>query len=62
MERFVGTLLSLSREVYAFMMKNIPMKPLTDKQNREYKKAETCYICHDPFLTIGKSKEESERP
>ena len=62
MERFVDTLLSLSREVYAFMMRNTPMKPLTDKQNREYEKAETCYICHDPFLTTGKSKEESERP
>ena len=32
------------------------MKPLTDKQNREYEKAETCYICHDPFLTKGKAK------
>ena len=42
MERFVDTLLSLSREVYAFMMRNIPMKPLTDKQNREYEKAEKC--------------------
>ena len=31
MERFVDTLLSLSREVYAFMMRNTPMKPLTDK-------------------------------
>ena len=62
MERFVDTLLSLSREVYAFMMRNTPMKPLTDKQNREYKKAETCYICHDPFLTTEEGKEESERP
>ena len=35
MERFVDTLLSLSREVYAFMMRNTPMKPLTDKQNRK---------------------------
>ena len=35
MERFVDTLLSLSREVYAFMMRNTPMKPLTDKQKRE---------------------------
>ena len=31
MERFVDTLLSLSRDVYAFMMRNTPMKPLTDK-------------------------------
>ena len=60
MERFVDTHLTLSREVYAFMMRNTPMKPLTDKQNREYEKAETCYICHDPFH--GKGKEESERP
>ena len=36
MERFVDTLLSLSREVYGFMMRNTPMKPLTDKQNREH--------------------------
>ena len=35
MERFVDTLLSLSREVYAFMMRNTQMKPLTDKQNRD---------------------------
>ena len=62
MERFVDTLLSLSREVYAFMMRNTPMKPLTDKQNREHEKAVTCYICHDPFLTTGKGKDESERP
>ena len=58
MERFVNTLLSLSREVYAFMMKNTPMKPLTDKQNRMYKKGEICYICHDPFLTTGKAKKK----
>ena len=58
MERFVSTLLSLSREVYAFMMKNTPMKPLTDKQNREYEKADACYICHDPFLTTGKAKKK----
>ena len=58
MERFVDTLLSLSREVYAFMMRNTPMKPLTDKQKREYKKAVTCYICHDPFLTTGKAKKK----
>ena len=56
MERFVDTLLSLSREVYAFMMRNTPMKPLTDKQNREYEKAETCYICHDPFHGKAKKK------
>ena len=58
MERLVNTLLSLSREVYAFMMRNTPMKPLTDKQNREYEKAEVCYICHDPFLTTGKAKKK----
>ena len=34
------------------------MKPLTDKQNREYEKAEKCYICHDPFLTKGKAKKK----
>ena len=55
MERFVDTLLSLSREVYAFMMRNTPKKPLTDKQNRMYEKAKACYICHDPFLTTGKA-------
>ena len=38
------------------MMRNTPMKPLTDKQNREYEKAETCYICHDPFHGKAKKK------
>ena len=42
------------------MMRNTPMKPLTDKQNREYEEAETCYIYHDPYKR--ESKEESERP
>ena len=49
MEKFVDTLLSLSREVHAFMMRNTPMKPLTDEQNKKHEKAVTCYICHEPF-------------
>ena len=49
MEKFVDTLLSLSREVHAFMMRNTPMKPLTDEQNKEHEKADVCYICHEPF-------------
>ena len=61
MEKFVGTLLSLSREVHAFMMRNTPMKPLTDEQNKKHEKAVTCYICHEPFH--GKVKRKvRERP
>ena len=56
MERFVDTPLSLSREVHAFMMRNIPMEPLTDKQDREYEKAEKCYICHERFHGKAKKK------
>ena len=40
------------------MMRDTPMKPLTDKQNMEYEKAKKCYICHDPFLTTGKAKKK----
>ena len=49
MEKFVDTLLSLSREVHAFMMKNTQMKPLTDEQNKKHEKAVVYYICHEPF-------------
>ena len=55
MERFVDTLLSLSREVYAFMMRNTPMKPLTDKQNREYEKAKT--VTYVMTLSLQKGRQ-----
>ena len=61
MEKFVDTLLSLSREVHAFMMRNTPMKPLTDEQNKKHEKADVCYICHEKFH--GKVKRKvRERP
>ena len=56
MEKFVDTLLSLSREVHAFMMRNTSMKPLTDEQNKKHEKADVCYICHDLFHEKMKRK------
>lgn len=35
-------LLALSTEIYAFMMKKIPMKPLTEEQKELYKAATVC--------------------
>ena len=49
MEMFVEKLLALSTEIYAFMMKKIPMKPLTEEQKELYKAAPVCYICKHGF-------------
>ena len=56
MERFVDTLLSLSREVYAFMMRNTPMKPLADKQNRGMRRLRLVTYAMTLSLQQGKQR------
>ena len=53
MEMFVEKLLALSTEIYAFMMKKIPMKPLTEEQKELY---ETATVCKHGFKGLAGRK------